>query len=516
MDSNQLYLLGIDLGTSATKTVLFNEKGEKIASDSYEYPLSQPHNGWAEQDPEDWYTAAVETLKNVVLKAKEQGVAPEHIAGIGVSGQMHGLIMLDDKNQVIRPAILWCDQRTGKECEELADLVGYNKIIEISANRVSTGFTASKILWVKNNEPENFKKCKKILLPKDYLNFRLSGVFSAEMSDASGTQLLDVKNRRWAETMVNALDISMGMLPELHESPDVIGHISADICEKTGLTPNTLLVAGAGDNAAAAVGMGVVEDGKAFTTIGTSGVVFTHTSTPHIDPEARVHTLCCAVPGEWNVMGVTQGAGLSLSWFKSEFCHKETEEAEKTGKHVYGIIDEEAATVPIGSDKLLYLPYLMGERTPYFDPDCRGVFFGISAMHTRAHFLRAVMEGVTYSLYDSIQILKEMDVCPTEMLACGGGSVSSLWRTMLADVFAMPVKTQVTEQGPALGVAVLAAVGAGIYDTVPEACKHMTHIKKEQISPNAEHTGEYRKYQTIYTKLYADLKETFKQTQLLK
>lgn len=501
------YLIGIDLGTSATKTVLFDEKGNIISSASCEYPMQQPHNGWAEQNPEDWYNAAISTLKSVV---SESNIECEDIVSLGISGQMHGLVMLDENREVLRPSILWCDQRTGKECDELTEKLGRDTLIKITANPALTGFTASKILWVKNNEPEIFEKCRHILLPKDYLRFRLTGEFATEVSDASGMQLLDVPNRKWSSVMIDALGIKEEYLAKVYESPEITGYINIDTAEKTGLSTKTSVVGGAGDNAAAAVGMGVVEEGKAFTTIGTSGVVFAHTDNPVIDPEGRVHTFCCAVPDAWHVMGVTQGAGLSLQWFKNNFCGEELIASQNGGKPIYQLTDEMATSIGIGCDKLICLPYLMGERTPHLDPDCRGVFFGISAMHTKAHFIRAVMEGVTYSLYDCLLVLKGMNIRPESMLLCGGGAKSKLWKGMICDTFALPVETSKSAEAPALGVAILAAVGAGIYKTVPEACKAMLQINSDSLAPDSANTAEYRKFHAVYSSLYPSLRDNYK------
>ncbi len=391
------YLIGIDLGTSATKTVLFDEGGNVIASASKEYPLNQPQNGWAEQNPEDWKQAALTTIAEVV---KKSGVDREEIRGLGISGQMHGLVMLDENNEVIRPSIIWCDQRTARECGEITERVGAERLIEITANPALTGFTASKILWVRNHEPENYAKCRHILLPKDYVRLVLTGEYATEVSDASGMQLLDVPNRCWSDEVLEKLEIDKALLAKVYESPEVTGTILPEIAKLTGLSEKTVVVGGAGDNAAAAVGTGVVQDGKAFTTIGTSGVVFAHSKNVTIDPKGRVHTFCCAVPGCWHVMGVTQGAGLSLQWFRNNFCQDYMEQAEKEGCDVYDYINRDVEGTPLGANRLIYLPYLMGERTPHLDPDCRGVFFGLSAIHTRKDMLRAVMEGVSYSMKD--------------------------------------------------------------------------------------------------------------------
>ncbi|MDR0293582.1 MAG: xylulokinase, partial [Oscillospiraceae bacterium] len=477
-------LLGIDLGTSATKTVLFNELCEPLASASVEYPLNQPHNGWAEQDPQDWWRAAVETIGAVLQKS---GVPSDDVIAVGISGQMHGLVMLGPDGEVLRPSIIWCDQRTGAECVEITRLVGADRLVEITANPALTGFTASKIMWVKKHQPELYAKCRHILLPKDYLRYKLTGEFATEVSDASGMQLLDVPAREWSDEVLKKLDIDPSLLAKVYESPAITGTVSGEAARATGLSVKTAVVGGAGDNAAAAVGTGVVTDGKAFTTIGTSGVVFAHTDHVTIDPKGRVHTFCCAVPGAWHVMGVTQAAGLSLKWFREQFCMDLT----------YKQIDEIAAEVPIGARRLLYLPYLMGERTPHLDADCRGVFLGLSGMHTRPDMLRAVLEGVAYSLRDCVEVLRGMGVRTSEMLACGGGGTSALWRQMLADLFGCHVRTAASREGPALGAAILAGVGAGLYPSVPEACAALIHYNEPQ--PPVEANGrDYERYYSVY------------------
>jgi xylulokinase len=489
------YLIGIDVGTSAVKTILFDIEGAIIASSSKEYPLYQPKNGWAEQEPEDWINAAFATVKKVVSGS---GVPAEKIAGIGLTGQMHGLVMLDGEGKPLRRSIIWCDQRTAKECEEITERVGRDKLVAITANPALTGFTASKILWVRNNEPEIYRRCRHILLPKDYLRYCLTGEFATDVSDASGMQLLDVPQRRWSLEVLEKLEMAPEMLGRVYESPEITGYVTAEAAEATGLLPGTPVVAGAGDNAAAAVGTGVVKNGLAFTTIGTSGVVYAHSDKAAIDPQGRVHTFCCAVPGAWHVMGVTQAAGLSLKWFRNNFTAGES----------YAELDEKAAQIPAGANRLLFLPYLMGERTPHLDPDCRGAFIGLSAVHTKYDLLRAVMEGVIYSLKDCLDILKEMGLGIDRMYACGGGAKSPFWRQMLADVFGLPVLTVKCVDGPALGAAVLAAVGTGLYSDVPSASGAMLKDDELQV-PAAERTAEYIKYYGIYRELYPALKKSF-------
>ncbi len=500
------YIIGVDCGTSGTKTVLFDEKGAVIASKTIEYPMYQPKNGYAEQNPADWANAMTETIKAVM---SQSGVKKEDVKGIGISGQMHGLVMLDKNNNVLRNSIIWCDQRTAAEVDEMNRIVGYEKLVEITANPALTGWTAAKILWVKNNEPEIYEKVTHILLPKDYLRFVLTHEYATEVSDASGMQLLDVPNRCWSDELLSAFEIDKNWLGKVYESCEVTGVLSREMADTLGLCEGTIVVGGAGDNAAAAVGTGVVEDGKAFTTIGTSGVVFAHTSNISIDKLGRVHTCCAAVPGSWHVMGVTQGAGLSLKWFRDNFCMSEKETANLMGVDEYYLMDKQAEQAPVGANRLLYLPYLMGERTPHLDPDARGVFFGLSAIHTRRDMLRAVMEGVTYSLRDCVEVFREMNVSVSDMTACGGGGSSPLWRSMLADLYNCSVKTTASKEGPALGAAILASVGAGLYDSVPDACAEIVRADKVQ-APTVENVSEYEKYYQLYRDIYPALKENFK------
>ena len=499
------YLIGVDLGTSATKTVLFDEECRVVASASEEYALSQPQNGWAEQAPEDWYQAVLHTIQAVMQKSR---AAAADVKGIGLSGQMHGLVMLDGENQVIRPAIIWCDQRTGQECQEITELIGRERLIAITANPALTGFTASKILWVRKHEPENYACCRHILLPKDYIRFRLTGEYATEVSDASGMQLLDVPKREWSAEVLAKLDIDPDLLGRVYESPEVTGTLTPAFAALAGLDPHTVVAGGAGDNAAAAIGTGVVADGRAFTTIGTSGVVFAHTSAPRIDPKGRVHTFCCAVPGCWHVMGVTQAAGLSLKWFRDNLAEGYREREAREGTDAYDLMNEAVARVPIGSRRLLYLPYLMGERTPHLNPNCRGVFFGLSAIHTKEDMIRAVMEGVAYSLKDCDDVLQEMGVQVQAMMATGGGGKSPVWRQMLADMYGCGVQTIQNEQGPALGVAILAGVAAGIFHDVPSACRQFIRTGETTL-PNAAAGAYYAKGHALYQKLYRQLADCY-------
>ncbi|WP_341479440.1 xylulokinase [Clostridium algidicarnis] len=493
------YLLGMDLGTSSLKIVLYDEKFKEIQRVSEAYEMNQPHNGWAEQNPEDWITALDKGVKKIL---EQSMVNPKDIISIGLTGQMHSLVMLDEKNKVIRPAILWCDQRTSLECEEITEVLGREFLINETANPALPGFTLSKLIWVKKNEPENYKRCRHILLPKDYLRLYLTGEYATDVSDASGMQMLNVKGRTWSIELMEKLDLDPGILPKVYESIEVTGRIQQHITTKLGLDKETLVVAGAGDNAAAAVGCGVVKDKMAFTTIGTSGVVFAHTSKIKIDKKGRVHTFCAAVPGTWHVMGVTQAAGLSLTWFLENF-YKDVSE-----KVIFEELDDILSKVQIGSDKLIYLPYLMGERTPHLDSKCRGAFVGLSAKHKRESMLRAVIEGVTFSLRDCYSVVSELGIEINTMKITGGGSNNKIWSQMIADNYDCDISSTFKDSGTTLGAAILASVGVGLYDNVEEVCKWAVSFK-DDYKPNQSNRQVYDKYYKIYKKLYHDLKQTF-------
>lgn len=505
------YLLGLDIGTSGTKSVLFDETGVPAASFTSEYPMEQPKPGWAEQDPECWWQAAAESISAVLTQS---GIDAGEIAGVGLSGQMHSLVCLDADGRVLRKAILWCDQRTAESAQALTDLVGRDTLVSVTANPAMTGFTAAKLLWVRTHEPEIYEKTRKILLPKDYIRYRLTGEFATEVSDASGMQLLDVPNRCWSQKLLDILEIDRSLLADVYESVAVSGRISPEAARLTGLKAGTPVVGGAGDQAAGGVGNGIVRTGTVSAAIGTSGVVFAHTDRMLLAPHGRVHTLCHAVPGCWHIMGVTQAAGLSLKWFREQFCGSEAAVSQRTGEDVYALLDREAARVPAGCSGLFYLPYLLGERTPHLDPYARGVFFGLSAMHTRADMLRAVMEGVSYSLKDCMEILRKMGVPVTEVRASGGGGKSPLWRQMLADMFGKKVTTTNVSEGPALGAAILAGAGTGVYGSVEEGCDAVLRQKTMQ-KPDPAARRIYQARYPIYQSLYRSLKKEFVRLQQL-
>ena len=501
------YILGVDVGTSGTKTVLFDQMGVPVASAIKEYPLHQPQNGWAEQDPMDWWNACVTTIKQVVSGS---GIDPKKINGIGISGQMHGLVMLDSSGSVLRNSIIWCDGRTGEECKEITETIGADKLIKITANPALTGFTAGKILWVRKNEPQIYEKCRHILLPKDFIRYKLTGSFAAEVSDASGMNLLDVPNRCWSQEILDKLNIDRSLLGEVYESYQVTGKVTNEASNITGLAVGTPVVGGAGDNAAAAIGTGVVENGQAFTTLGTSGVIFAHMNKVSIDPKGRVHTFCAAVPGEWTVMSCTLSAGGSLQWFRNNFYRNEMDAAKSMEVDIYELMDLQASKKPVGANRLLFLPYLMGERSPILDPDARGVFFGLSGIHTKGDMLRAVMEGISYSQRDCLDVLTEMGVTFKEMLATGGGSRSRFWRQMLADNYNCPVTTLKNPEGPALGAAILAGVGTGLYDSVQNACNCILKFNTP-VTPDIKMVRAYTPYYKLYKELYDSLKNQFAQ-----
>jgi len=499
------YLMGIDLGTSGTKTVLFDQTGKALASATVEYPLYQPQNGWAEQDPNQWWDACVTTIKQVMDNSV---IDPANVMGIGLSGQMHGLVMLDENGNVLRNSIIWCDGRTSEECKEITETIGAKRLIEISANPALTGFTAGKILWIRRHEPEIYAKCRHILLPKDYLRYKLCDVFATEVSDASGMNLLDVPKRDWSQEILDKLDIDRELLPDMHESCEVTGYITQETAKLTGLNVGIPVVGGAGDNAAAAVGTGVVESGKAFTTIGTSGVIFAHSDNVRIDSGGRVHTFCSAVPGAWAVMSCTLSAGGSLQWFRNNFCFAETLVARDMEKDPYVLMDMQTEKVPIGANKLIFLPYIMGERSPILNPDSRGVFFGLSGVHGKRDMMRAVMEGVVFSLRDCLDVLLEMGIPFSELLATGGGARSPLWRQMISDVLGFPVVTVDNREGPALGAAILAGVGTGVYGNIPDACKGILQFN-EPLHTNEENSEKYDPYYYLYREVYTQLKDQF-------
>jgi xylulokinase len=495
--------LGIDVGTGGTRALVVDARGGIIASATAEHaPFASPQTGWAEQDPHDWWRATREAVHAVL---KLPGVAPDAIAAIGFSGQMHGATLLDAKDNVVGPALLWCDQRTDQQCQQITQTIGAARLIELTLNPALTGFTAHKMLWVREHEPETWREVRSVLLPKDYVRFRLTGYKATDVADASGTLLFDVGGRKWSDTMLRELDLSPSLMPEAFESPMVTGSVSQAGAEATGLKVGTPVVAGGGDQAAGAVGMGIVRAGAVSATIGTSGVVFAATDRPVLEPGGRIHTFCHAVPGRWHVMGVTLGAGLSLRWFRDQFgAGQSVVAAGLQPRDPYDLMTEAAATAPVGSDGVLWAPYLMGERTPHLDPHARAALVGLSGSHTRAHIVRAVLEGVAFSLKDSLSIFEAMQVPVTHVRLGGGGARSALWRRIQADTYGYPVEIVAAEEGAAYGAALLAGVGAGAWRTVDEACDAVVRVVT-RIEPNstdqATMARQYERYKALYPAL---------------
>lgn len=493
--------IGIDVGTSGTKALAINPEGEILAEASAGYPCHHPKPLWSEQDPEDWWQATIKVVRAVVKKAK---LKPADVAAIGLSGQMHGSVFLDKNDKVIRPALLWNDQRTEAECEEIEKRAGGRKrLIKMVANPALTGFTAPKILWLRNKEPRNFAKLAKVLLPKDEIRRRLTGEYATEVSDASGTLLLDVVKRRWSKNLLTKLELDAELLPTCYESEEVTGKLTSETAKTLGLTTDCVVVGGAGDCAAGAVGNGIVKKGLLSTSLGTSGVVFAHSDEPQFDPQGRLHTFCHAVNGKWHTMGVTLTAAGALQWF-----HNELVAAGEQGKSQYKQITQEAAKIPAGSEGLQFLPYLAGERTPHLDPNARGAMVGITLKHTRGHVTRAIMEGVTMALRDSYAIMQDLGIPVREIRAGGGGSKNPFWRQMQADVFGKPVTAMVADEGAAYGVALLASVGAGNYKNIEAACK-ATIKTADTVKPDAKAKKAYNQAFPVFQSLYASLKDEF-------
>jgi xylulokinase len=499
------YYLGVDVGTTGSKALLVDEKGRVVASHTTEYPLYTPRVGWTEQNPEDWWSATVKSVRAVLEKSK---VKPEEVEGVGLTGQMHGLVMLDRELKVIRPAILWNDQRTGEEAEYINTKLG-ERIIEVTGNIAHTGFTAPKLLWVKRHEPENFARMRKFLLPKDYVGLKLTGEIAMDVNDASGTALFDVKRRKWAEGLIAELELPLDVFPKVLESPEVRGEVTAEAAELTGLRKGVPVVAGAGDQGAAGVGAGVVEEGVVSVNIGTSGVVFTNSDAYRFDPKGRLHAFCHAVPGKWHLMGVMLSAGGSLRWFRDKLGQLERGLADLLGVDPYDLLCREAEQVPPGSEGLVFLPYLAGERTPHADPYARGVFFGLSLKHGRGHMVRAVLEGVCYGLRDSLELMLALGLKVREVRVLGGGARSLLWRKILADVFGADVYTMEVDEGSSFGAAILASVGTKAYATVRDAARSMVRTKEVVKHDPANHEL-YTKYYALYRELYPALKNLYR------
>lgn len=488
-----MHFLGMDVGTGGTRAVLVNDQGQVVASASSEHaPFRSPYPGWAEQDPVDWWRAAQVAIREVLATS---GLTASDIGAIGLTGQMHGAVMLDADGDVLRPSLIWCDQRTDAQCDWLHERIGRERLIELTCNPALPNFTLTKLLWVRENEPEVFSRIAHVLCPKDYVRFRLTGTYAMDVQEASGTLLLDVTHRSWSSEVARIAGIRESWLPQLFESPKVCAHISPEGASATGLVAQTPVVAGAGDQGAGAVGMGILQPGSVSATIGTSGVVFAATAAPTKDPLGRLHTFCHAVPARWHVMGVTQAAGLSLRWLRDVIA---------PGTN-YDVLTAEAAQLPAGSDGLIWAPYLLGERTPHLDSHATAAFYGITVSHTRGHLVRAVLEGVAYSLKDTFTLFDELGIPVQGVRLGGGGARGPLWRSIQASIYGYASDVLVAEEGAAFGAALLAGVGAGAWPDTDTACAVAIRVAG-QIAPDAAAAKIYADGYKLYRRLYPALR----------
>jgi len=488
------YLLGIDVGTSGTKSVLMKPSGDIVASVLREYAIDTPQPGWAEQDPLIWWRSTVVTIRRVLANA---GIDSGDIAGIGFSGQMHGTVFLDQNQTLIRPAIIWADQRSARQCREIYDEIGRDRLAELTANPVAPGFMVASLMWIKTHEPGIFDTLYKVMLPKDYVRYRICGGIATDASDAAGTLLFDVKHCCWSDELLNLLGIPGELLPKVYTSADIVGQVGSAAAAETGLAAGTPVVAGGADQPVAALGNGVVREGLVLATIGTGGQLFTPIKKPRYDPKMRSHTFCHVQGDMWYVMGAMLCAGLSLKWFR-----------DNIGLVSYEQLSAEAEKVPVGSERLLFLPYLIGERTPHMDPSARGAYLGLTLRHGRGHLVRAILEGVTYALRDSFKIFRELDIQIDRVIASGGGAKSPLWRQIQADVFGREVVTANIQEQAGVGAAILAGIGCGLFTNAEDACKQIIEYGNA-THPNPEHCDRYNDLFEIFSGLYPKLKEDF-------
>ena len=490
------FWLGLDIGTGGSRALLVDHTGR------VHHAFTEPHHEmqmlrplWAEQHPDDWWRAAQIAIRSAL---REAGVDGTSVAGVGLTGQMHGLVMLDERGVVIRPALIWCDQRSQKQVDAVNAQIGAETVLRCTANPMLTGFTAPKLLWVRDYEPEKFAAIRHILLPKDYIRFKLTGELATDVSDASGTSLFDVVNRKWSDELVAALGLDRAILPRAYESSEITGSINEAAAQATGLAPGTPVAAGAGDQAASAIGNGIVRPGAVSCTIGTSGVVFAYLEAPAYDPAGRVHTFCHAIPGVWHVMGVTQGAGLSFQWFRNRLA----------ADCQYDDLTAEATLSVAGADGLFWLPYLMGERTPHLDAAARAAWVGLTARHRRADMIRSVLEGVCYSQKDGLEIVAALGARPSVVRLSGGGAKSPFWHQLFADIFDCRVATLATQEGSAYGAALLALVGTGEYATARDVCDAAIH-EVDSKDPDVQSAAAYQQRYDVYRTLYPALKAVF-------
>ncbi len=497
------YAVGLDLGTTGARAGLVDVSGTVLKTVAVPYETATPYPGWAEQDPEGWWIASTRAISQLISSS---GVETGSISGVGLSGQMHGSVFLDAERSVIRPCIIWCDQRAAPQCRWITDSVGTERLTEWVSNRALAGFTAPKVLWLRENEPDNHARVRTLLLPKDYINLRITGNLSTDTSDASGTLLFDVRRRSWSDPMLEALRIPREWLPPVHESSDVIGEVTAEAAMATGLPAGTPVAAGGADNACGALGMGVINPGDVAVSIGSSGTVLAPVETPVVDREVALHSFCHALPGTWYVMGVMLSAGLSLRWFRDQLGEPERTRALRRGEDPYRLLDDTAAEAPPGCEGLVFLPYLNGERTPHADPNARGVLFGLDLTKTRAHVVRSVMEGVVFGLNDSVEIMRRLGVPLERVVAAGGGSRSALWLQMQADIFGLPVRGTGDSDAAMLGAALLGATAGGAFSNIREACRAAAS-HGEIVRPDTANEAVYHEAYGLFVSLYPALKD---------
>jgi xylulokinase len=494
--SKPTYLLGIDISTTGAKALLVDEQGKVRASATTALSLSTPKPLWSEQDPAAWWSGAVSSIRQVLA---ENGVGGEQVRAVGLTGQMHGLVLLDAQDHILRPAILWNDQRTGEECEEITRRVGFERLLQITGNKALTGFTAPKILWVRKHEPYIYAQVAHVLLPKDYVRLRLTGEYAVDKADGAGMLLFDLEKRDFSAELLSILEIPREWMPRSYEGPQVTGEISASAAAETGLRAGTPVMGGGGDQAAGAVGVGAVTPGIVSLVLGTSGVVFATTPGALIEAQGRLHAFCHSVPGAWHFMGVMLSAAGSLQWYRDALAKGVA----------YDELLAPAAGITPGSEGLFFLPYLTGERTPYPDPLARGAFVGLTVRHSQAHLTRAVLEGVAFGLRDSMELIKGAGLSEIRQVrVSGGGARSALWRQILADVINIELVSVNTTEGAAFGAALLAGVGAGVWGSVVQACETVIHIE-QRTQPDLPQAKRYEQLYPLYQGLYAALKPTF-------
>ena len=501
------YLLGIDIGTTGVRAILVDETGGVAAGVTIKHPIHTPRPNWSEQDPEDWWKGTLDAVRGVLGK-----IGPgsgRRVIGLGLSGQMHSSVFLDGRDRVLRRALLWNDGRTTEQCQWITKQVGASGLKRLVGNPALEGFTAPKVIWLRDEEPKTYRRLRTLLLPKDYIRFRLTGEKATEVSDAAGTLLFDVRNRRWSKELLEKLDLSSKILPPVFESTEVCGKVTPGVARSTGLKSGIPVVGGGADNTCGAIGNGIVREGRVLSSIGTSGVIFAHTDRVKIDPSMRVHTFCHSVPSRWYLMGVTLSAGNSLRWFRDSLSPLETQMERISGIDAYSVLTEEARMAPPGSEGLVFLPYLTGERTPHKDASARGVLFGISPRHNRSHVVRAVMEGITFGMNDSLRIIRELGVKVDEVRMTGGGARSAFWGQMQADVFEASVGTVNATEGPAFGAALMAGVGSGIFGDLKEATDQFVKVTG-RIEPNPQNVARYREMYSVFRSLYPELKRSFR------